>query len=95
MRSITRELGNAPINESSFAMCDDGFIVAARGYDNKQWLMRTDNGFRMKTKVNLTEKNGFINSYVGRPRVFERDGGWYLLGRNFIAPGNTYAAEHV
>ncbi|MDA3926471.1 MAG: sialidase family protein [Kiritimatiellae bacterium] len=86
VRSITRELNNAPINESSFAICSDGFIVAARGYDKKQWLMRTDSEFKIKHKVNVTKKNEFITSYVGRPRVFQRDSGWYLLGRNFVAP---------
>jgi len=86
VRSITSELNNAPINESSFAVCGDGFIVTARGYDNKQWLLRTDSGFKIKHKVNLTEQNDFITSYVGRPRVFERTGGWYLLGRNYVAP---------
>lgn len=87
VRSITRELGNAPINESSFARWGDGFLVAARGYDSKQWLMRTDGAFRMKQKANITGgENTFITSHVGRPRLFLRDGGWYLLGRNVTAP---------
>ncbi len=85
VRSLTRELAGAPINESSFAICGDGFIVAARGYDKRQWLMRTDGEFRVTRKVDLTKENAFITSYVGRPRVFTRDGGWYLMGRNYIA----------
>ena len=87
VRSITRELGDAPINESSFARSGDGFIVAARGYDSRQWLLRTDGDFRMKKKVPITGgENTFITSHVGRPRVFTRDGNWYLLGRNVTAP---------
>lgn len=87
VRSVTRELGGAPINESSFAPCGDGFIIAARGYDSRQWLLRTDGEFRLVNKMNITGgANAFINSHVGRPRVFTRDGGWYLLGRNVVAP---------
>ena len=86
VRSITRELDNAPINESSFALCGDGFIVAARGYDSRQWLMRTDGEFNATRKINLTKENAFIRSHLGRPRVFLRDGSWYLMGRNYIAP---------
>jgi hypothetical protein len=87
VRSVTRELDGASINESSFAPCGDGFIVAARGYDNRQWLLRTDGEFRLKTKMNITGgANAFITSHVGRPRVFARDGNWYLLGRNVTAP---------
>ena len=83
VRSITGELGGAPINESSFAHHRDGFIVAARGYDNRQWLLRTDGEFRLQKKLDLTKAYSFINSYVGRPRVFTRDGRWYLIGRNW------------
>ena len=87
VRSITRELGGAPINESSLARCGSGFLVAARGYDSKQWLLRTDGAFRVKHKANITGgENAFIASHVGRPRVFTRDGAWYLLGRNVVAP---------
>ncbi len=85
VRSITRELDNASINESSFAIYGDGFIVASRGYDRRQWLMRTDSEFKAIHKINLTKENEFMTSHVGRPRVFTRDGGWYLMGRNFIA----------
>jgi len=88
VRSVTRELGGAPINESSFAPCGDGFIMAARGYDNRQYMMRTDGDFRLVHKKNITGgENTFIASHVGRPRVFTRDGGWYLLGRNSTDSG--------
>lgn len=47
VRSITAELGNAPINESAFMPHGDGFIVTARGYENRQWLLRTDAAFKV------------------------------------------------
>lgn len=86
-RNLTKEFGDIPINESSFARHGDGFIFAARGYDNRQWLLKTDGAFQLKRKVDLTSANTFIKSYVGRPRVFARDGGWYLLGRNYTDNG--------
>ncbi|MDD4102969.1 MAG: sialidase family protein [Kiritimatiellae bacterium] len=87
VRSITSELGGASINESSFSFYKDGFILAARGYDNCQWLVRLDADWKLVKKVNLTAENDFIKSHVGRPRVFERGGRWYLLGRNSIEKG--------
>ena len=87
VRSITAELGNAPINESAFMQHGDGFIVTARGYDNRQWLLRTDAAFKMMQKVDLNAADDFITSHIGRPRLFARDGGSYLLGRNWIDKG--------
>ena len=87
VRSVTSELGGASINESSFAFYKDGFILAVRGYDNRQWLIRLDAACKLIKKVNLTAKYDFIKSHVGRPRVFERDGRWYLLGRNSVDKG--------
>ncbi len=87
VRNLTKEFGDHPINESSFARHGEGFIIAARGYDNRQWLVKTDGAFQLQRKVNLTAANAFIQSHVGRPRVFTRDGGWYLLGRNSTDSG--------
>ena len=87
MRNLTKEFGDIPINESSLARHGDGFIVAARGYDSRQWLVLTDAAFRLKRKVDLTSTHSFIKSHVGRPRVFARDGGWYLMGRNWTDNG--------
>jgi len=87
VRSITAELGNAPINESAFMRHGDGFIVTARGYDNRQWLLRTDAEFRVVRKLDLNAAHDFITSHIGRPRLFARDGGCYLLGRNWIEKG--------
>lgn len=87
VRSITRELGDASINESSFAPCGEGFLLTARGYDNRQWLVRTDPEFQIIRKTDLTATREDIRSHIGRPRLFERDGAWYLLGRNSVDKG--------
>lgn len=86
-RSITAGLGGAPVNESAFMPHGDGFIITARGYDNRQWLMRTDATFKTLQKVDLNAAHEFITSHIGRPRLFARDGGCYLLGRNWIEKG--------
>jgi hypothetical protein len=87
--NITSELGNAPINESSFIRHGKGFLVTARGYDNRQWLAEFDGNFKLKRKVDLTAEYTFIESYIGRPRLFARDGHVYLLGRNFCATASS------
>jgi hypothetical protein len=87
VRSITAELGGAPINESAFMAHGDGFIVTARGYDNRQWLVRTDATFKVLQRYDLNGMHEFITSHIGRPRLFARDGGCYLLGRNWIEKG--------
>lgn len=87
VRSITNELGGAPINESAFMAHGDGFIVTARGYDNRQWLLRTDMAFKLIEKKDITAAHQVITSHIGRPRLFQRDGASYLLGRNWAEPG--------
>jgi len=86
VRNLTEECGGISINESSFIRYGDGYIISARGYDNRQWLIRTNGDFKLRKKVDLNATNSFIKSYVGRPRLFERDGGFYLLGRNWDKP---------
>jgi hypothetical protein len=90
VRNLTEEFGGVSegisINESSFIRYGDGFVIAARGYDNRQWLIKTDGDFKLRKKVDLNAANPFIRSYVGRPRLFERDGGFYLIGRNWDKP---------
>jgi hypothetical protein len=84
VQSLSRELvGNVSINESSFAPYGDGFIIAARGYDARQWLAYADSEFHVTRKVDVAKTCDAITSHLGRPRVFTRDGRWYLLGRNF------------
>jgi len=87
VRSLTKELGDAPINESAFVAHGDGFLVTSRGYDDREWLCRTDAEFKCLARVDLTAANEAITSHLGRPRLFHRDGGFYLLGRNWIEKG--------
>jgi hypothetical protein len=86
IRSITSALEGAPINESALLPWGDGWLLACRGYDEQQWLLRTDAEFRPVLKRNLTADFDCINRYVGRPRLYARDGRVYLLGRNWTRP---------
>lgn len=82
VRNLSAEFGDLRINESAFMRHGDGFIVTTRGYDSKERLHRTDLEFRQTKGVTLTGAYPFINSYIGRPRLWLRDGQGYLLGRN-------------
>jgi hypothetical protein len=86
VRNLTEEFGEIRGNESAFVRYNDGFIVTTRGYDRMERLHRTDGEFRVRHQVELTGKYPFINSYVGRPRLFIRDGQGYLIGRNWTKP---------
>lgn len=86
VRNLTREFGDIPINESFFVRHRDGFLVVTRGYDNRARLHLTDGDLKVRKQVDLTETYPFIESYVGRPRLFVRDGAYYLIGRNWNQP---------
>lgn len=88
VKSLSHAFGNIAINESSFVQYKDGFLVAARGYDNRQWLSQTDGDFNLRKQVELNSIYPFIRSYIGRPRLFGQDGHFYLLGRNWTSPGS-------
>jgi hypothetical protein len=88
VRNLTKEFGGIPINESNFVRVGDGFLVVTRGYDQVGRLHRTDGVFKVQQQRNLTDENAFIERYVGRPRLFERDGGFYLIGRNWTGSTN-------
>ena len=92
VRNLTEEFGGIRANESGFVRHGDGFIVTTRGYDRIARLHRTDRDFKVRHQSDLTGKYPFINSYVGRPRVFIRDGHGYLIGRNWTRP-NARAGE--
>jgi hypothetical protein len=83
IRNLTEEFGSIPINESAFVRHGAGFLVATRGYDNRARLHLTDGEFKVQRQSDLTEKYPFIESYIGRPRLFSRDGRFYLIGRNW------------
>jgi hypothetical protein len=83
VRNLTREFGDVPINESFFVRHRDGFLVVTRGYDNRARLHLTGGDLKVMRQVDLTEIYPFIDSYVGRPRLFVREGRIYLIGRNW------------
>lgn len=91
VRNLTDEFGGIHANESGFVRQGDGFIVSTRGYDRIERLHRTDREFRVQRQVDLTGKYPFIQSYVGRPRLFVRDGQGYLIGRNWTRPSTPGA----
>ena len=82
VRNLTAEFGGIRANESAFVRHGDNFIVTTRGYDNQERLHLTSGEFRVRRQVELTGKYPFINSHIGRPRLFVRDGQGYLIGRN-------------
>lgn len=86
VRDLTAEFGGILANESGFVRQGDGFLVTTRGYDRIERLHRTDGQFRVQQQLELTGKTPFIHGYVGRPRLFVRDGHGYLLGRNWTRP---------
>jgi len=89
VRNLTREFGDVPINESFFVRHGDGFLVVTRGYDDRARLHLTDADLKVRKQADLTEKHSFIASHVGRPRLFVRDGGYYLIGRNRTQPSGA------
>jgi hypothetical protein len=98
VRDLTAEFGGILANESGFVRHGDGFLVTTRGYDRIERLHRTDGQFRVQQQLDLTGKVPFIHGYVGRPRLFVRDGHGYLLGRNWtkaapaVAPATKSAS---
>lgn len=91
VRNLTEEFGGIRGNESGFVRHADGFIVTTRGYDRIERLHRTDGEFRVRHQVELTGNYAFLNGYIGRPRLFIRDGHGYLIGRNWTRPTGSSA----
>lgn len=83
VRDLSKELGGHKINESAFIPWKDGFIVTTREYGHNQRIFRTDKDFKLVKEANLSKGNDFIESHIGRPRLFSKDGNIYLLGRNW------------
>jgi hypothetical protein len=76
-----------PLNESAFARCKDGFIFVCRPYAAQQPVFVTDGGFNVRKQVDWEAQYPFIGQGMGRPRVFEKDGHFYVLARNTYKPG--------
>jgi hypothetical protein len=83
VKNLSQEFGDIRINESTFVRWGDKFLISTRGYDAAERLHVTDSDFNLIEQVNLTEVYPFIGQEIGRPRLFERDGRFYLMGRNW------------
>lgn len=83
VRNLTSEFGGHKINESAFVPWKDGYFVTTREYGPNQRIYWTDKEFRMLKENNLSARYEFIESHIGRPRLFVRNNNLYLLGRNW------------
>ena len=93
IRNLSEEFGDIPINESGLIPYRDGFIVVTRGYDSMARLHRVDKEFNLIKETNLTKITPSISSYIGRPRLFEYRGAYFLIGRNWRAPDRALPME--
>lgn len=93
IRNLSQEFGDIRINESSLLPYEDGFLVATRGYDNKQRIHQVDMNFKLIREANITDKTPSISSYIGRPRLFTYQGHYFLIGRNWRAPNRDIPME--
>jgi hypothetical protein len=83
------ETFQSPLNESAFMRYEDGFIFVCRPYADAQPLIVTDGDFNVRRRVNLVQKYDFIGKGMGRPRVFMREGRYYILARNTFKDDST------
>lgn len=86
INNLSQEFGNIRINESSLIPYEQGFLVATRGYDDKQRLHRVDINFNVIKEADLTANTPSMASYLGRPRIFTHEDNYFLIGRNWRAP---------
>ncbi|MBI4624875.1 MAG: exo-alpha-sialidase [Verrucomicrobia bacterium] len=91
------ETFQSPINESSFIPYPDGYLFSCRPYTDAHLLVVTDRDFNVRRKVDLVERHDFVGAAIGRPRVFAKDGRFYLMGRNRFKPSVApiLAAEYT
>ncbi len=85
-KDLTAAFG-LPLNESSFMRYRDGFVFVCRPYVNEQPVIVTDGDFNVRRRIDLIKEHDFVAQGIGRPRVFTRDGRYYILGRNTFKPG--------
>jgi len=86
VRNLSEEFRFA-FNESSLCPLDGGYIVIARGDDKATRVYRTDERFRLMAERHLSDEDDRID-YIGRPKLFERSGTYYILCRNVPAGQN-------
>ncbi len=87
-KNLSETFGSA-LNESSFLRHQDGFIFVCRPYADAQPVIVTDGDFNVRRRVDWVEQYDFVGKGLGRPRVFTRDGRFYVLARNTFKWGAT------
>jgi hypothetical protein len=75
------------LNESAFVRHEDGFLFVCRPYADAQPVIITDADFNPRRTIDLVKEYGFVAKGMGRPRVFARDGKYYILARNTFKAG--------
>ncbi len=86
------EASGMSINESSLEPLDDGgFFFVCRGYDLKTTVFTTDADFNITNKSVVSDEYSCIQ-YIGRPKIFKKDGEYYLVCRNVRSGANEELA---
>ncbi|WP_168118800.1 hypothetical protein [Paenibacillus sp. HB172176] len=80
VKNLNMEFGFA-FNESSLEKYGSGYLIMTRGDDHTTKLFRTDAAFNLVSELNLSAAYEEID-YIGRPKLFVKDGDYYLLCRN-------------
>ncbi len=89
--NVTEACGMS-INESSLEPLDDGgFFFVCRGYDLKTTVFTTDADFNITNKSVVSNEYSCIQ-YIGRPKIFKKDGEYYLVCRNVRSGANEELA---
>ncbi len=87
VKNITKELGGGAINESCFVRIGSDFYVVSRGYAAQETrIARFDKNFNLIKVADLTGKDRLLQTYIGWPRIFYRDGKLYVIGRVWTRP---------
>jgi len=81
LKDLSKEF-SLPLNESAFLRYGEGFIFVCRPYARHQPVIVTDGQFTVMRQVDLIAEHPFVGQGMGRPRVFEKDGQYYILARN-------------
>lgn len=83
VRDLAVELNVPGFNEGTMLPYGDGFLIVSRDYVQRARVHEVDANFRLRRQVDLTEESSWVQSYLGRPRLFRHEGGIYLIGRNW------------
>lgn len=84
IRNLNEEFDFA-FNECALLSYQDGYVIVARGDNQATRAYRTDREFRRIGESRWSDIYDSI-AYIGRPKLFEREGSWYVLCRN-VAQG--------